>query len=85
MPKNTKTKKPQKDLEPRRSLESEDRLPSLSLIINVLVNYYIKFDSDFEAFIFVADCECCVEMEIMRLALDLLLKPLSLAVSYLAN
>ena len=66
-------------------MESEDRLPSLSLIINVIVNYYIKFDSDFEAFIFVADCECCVEMEIMRLALDLLLKPLSLAVSYLAN
>ena len=85
MPKNTKTKKPQKDLEHRRSLESEDRLPSLSLIINVLVNYYIKFDSDFEAFIFVENCECCVEMEIMRLALDLLLKPLSLAVSYLAN
>jgi hypothetical protein len=68
-------------------LESEDRLPSLSLIINVLVNYYIthKFDSDFEALIFVADCERCVEIEIMRLALDLLLELLSLAVSCLAN
>ena len=65
-------------------MESEDRLAGLSLIINVLVDYYIthQLDSDFEALFFVAHCESCVE--IMRLALDLLLERASSACSFLS-